>query len=457
MDLSRPFGDSVNDYISRQDYTLKFCSVDDAVKILTRLGPGALMAKVDLKHAFRLIPVHPADWHLLGYQFDNLYYFDIVLPFGLRSSPAIFNRLSDFLEWIVRHVANFADVLHYVDDFFFAGPANSRLCQLVMEFFFLLCGDLGVPIALDKCDGPSTTITFLGVQIDTVTQTLSLPEEKLRDLLSEFQVFSNAKSMTKRDLLSLIGKLSWATKIIPAGRIFLRRMINLANSVRQLHYRISLNKEFRADLNWWLEFLPLWNGFYSFLEPTWTSSADLNLFTDASLTFGCGAVYGHEWLQYEWPSELSSLKPHITWCEMFPVLLACHVWGHRWRTLRLTFYSDNSAVVSTWKSFSSRHCGVMDLIRRIYFTAARHNFHVRIVHIPGKDNLAADALSRNRLDLFRQLVPEADIAPQPVNYDVSLLLHALTAGQERTKKADQMRAASGFRDGQTLQRPPVIE
>ncbi|XP_055352887.1 uncharacterized protein LOC129598832 [Paramacrobiotus metropolitanus] len=348
MDLSRPFGDSVNDYISRQDYTLKFCSVDDAVKILTRLGPGALMAKVDLKHAFRLIPVHPADWHLLGYQFDNLYYFDIVLPFGLRSSPAIFNRLSDFFEWIVRHVANFADVLHYVDDFFFAGPANSRLCQLVMEFFFLLC------------------------------------EEKLRDFLSEFQVFSNAKSMTKRDLLSLIGKLSWATKIIPAGRIFLRRMINLANSVRQLHYRISLNKEFRADLNWWLEFLPLWNGFYSFLEPTWTSSADLNLFTDALLTFGCGAVYGHEWLH---------------------------------------------AVVSTWKSFSSRHCGVMDLIRRIYFTAARHNFHVRIVHIPGKDNLAADALSRNRLDLFRQLVPEADIAPQPVNYDVSLL--SLTSCADR--------------------------
>lgn len=61
MDLSRPFGSSVNDAISKVDYTLNYCSVDDAVRTLTSLGRGALMAKLDLKHAFRLIPVHPSN------------------------------------------------------------------------------------------------------------------------------------------------------------------------------------------------------------------------------------------------------------------------------------------------------------------------------------------------------------------------------------------------------------
>ena len=57
MDLSRPFDSSVNDYINREDYSLDFCSVDDAIHNLITLGKGALMTKLDIKHAFRLVPV----------------------------------------------------------------------------------------------------------------------------------------------------------------------------------------------------------------------------------------------------------------------------------------------------------------------------------------------------------------------------------------------------------------
>lgn len=92
-DLSRPLDDSGNNHISRTEFNLNFCSVDDTIRIISKFGIGALMAKMDLKHAFCLIPVHPSHWHLLGYYFDNQYYFDLVSPFGLRSSPAIFNRL----------------------------------------------------------------------------------------------------------------------------------------------------------------------------------------------------------------------------------------------------------------------------------------------------------------------------------------------------------------------------
>ncbi len=59
-------------------------SVDDAIAICHRLGKGALMAKVDLKDAFRLCPVCPEDWHLLGIYWKREYYIDKCLPFGLR-------------------------------------------------------------------------------------------------------------------------------------------------------------------------------------------------------------------------------------------------------------------------------------------------------------------------------------------------------------------------------------
>ncbi|GAV01362.1 hypothetical protein RvY_12086 [Ramazzottius varieornatus] len=58
---------------------------------------------MDVESAFRLTPVRKEDWHLLGYFFDNEYHFDIVFPFGLRSSPAIFNRLSEFVKWLLIH------------------------------------------------------------------------------------------------------------------------------------------------------------------------------------------------------------------------------------------------------------------------------------------------------------------------------------------------------------------
>lgn len=69
------------------------------------------MAHLDLKHAFRLIPVHPSQWHLLGYFFEQRFYFDVVLPVGFRSSPAIFNNLTDILEWAMNFYGRFADIL----------------------------------------------------------------------------------------------------------------------------------------------------------------------------------------------------------------------------------------------------------------------------------------------------------------------------------------------------------
>ena len=59
------------------------------------------MARTDIQSAFRLFPVHPEDWELLGMKWDGKYYYDKILPFGLRSAPSIFNHLSDAIEWIL--------------------------------------------------------------------------------------------------------------------------------------------------------------------------------------------------------------------------------------------------------------------------------------------------------------------------------------------------------------------
>ena len=84
--LSYPKGSSVNDFIPDYCSTVKYASVGDAVKLLKRLGKGCFMAKTDVKSAFRIIPIHPADYSLLGLKWDNMYYFDRCLAMGLSSS-----------------------------------------------------------------------------------------------------------------------------------------------------------------------------------------------------------------------------------------------------------------------------------------------------------------------------------------------------------------------------------
>ena len=94
LDLSSPRGQSVNDGISKEEFTCKYSKFDDAVSIILHLGKGALMGKIDIKHAFRICPVDPEQWSLLCFEWLGQFFTDTRLPFGSRSSPFIFNTFA---------------------------------------------------------------------------------------------------------------------------------------------------------------------------------------------------------------------------------------------------------------------------------------------------------------------------------------------------------------------------
>ena len=94
MDLSQPVGRSVNDFISKEEFPCQYTPFDEATRLVRQIGPGCLLTKVDIKHAYRLLPVRPDDWPLLVYYWEGQYWVDLKLPFGCRSSASIFNRVS---------------------------------------------------------------------------------------------------------------------------------------------------------------------------------------------------------------------------------------------------------------------------------------------------------------------------------------------------------------------------
>jgi len=151
-DLSFPEGASVNDGIDPYLCSLQYTSVDRVARADQSLGKGALLAKLDIKSAYHLIPIHPDNRCLLGFEWQGAHLIDGMLPLGLRSAPIIFTAVANALEWIVRQ-QGVNDIDHYIDDFIIIGPPKSDVCGQALGMTIRTCRELEAPLAMDKLEG----------------------------------------------------------------------------------------------------------------------------------------------------------------------------------------------------------------------------------------------------------------------------------------------------------------
>lgn len=154
-------------------------------------------------------------------------------------------------------------VFAYLDDFLIIADTKVE-CQQPYEELIKLLGELGFQINWDKAVVPCQRLTFLGIEIDTVHRQLTLPEWKLCELRLLLSETTAKQSITKRDLQSLVGKLNFAARVVLGGRTFLWRMIDTVNHMQRHHVRI--NSSLRADLEWWKQFLGVFNGKAFFID-----------------------------------------------------------------------------------------------------------------------------------------------------------------------------------------------
>ena len=161
------------------------------------------------------------------------------------------------------------------------------VCAEALATLDQTCSQLGVPIADHKRDGPTTCLTYLGIEVDTVASQLRLPQEKLHRLQALLAEWGDRKVCGRRELEALIGTLNHACKVVRSGRSFLRRILDLLHAVSSHPTRphpILLNRDFRSDLMWWHTFVASWNG-VSFLHPP-PYLPCLHMTSDASGSWG---------------------------------------------------------------------------------------------------------------------------------------------------------------------------
>ena len=394
---------------------MHYASFDKAVSIAVSAGRGAWLAKSDIKSAFRLLPVSPEDYELLGFSFDGSFYYDRCLPMGCSISCALFEKFSTLLEFRVKFVTKSSSVTHYLDDFLFVGSSRSS-CSTLLNTFTTICEELGVPLAHEKTEGPSQTITFLGLEIDTLRQEIRVPEGKVQKICAQNQQTLSQAKISLLGIQSLVGSLNFLCRAIAPGRAFLRRLIALSIGLNHPYHKVRITKGARLDLLMWLQFLSHFNGVSAFLKHEWVASDALELFTDAAASIGFGAYFGGRWTQGRWQDELISNPPSIAFLEFFPVVVAVKCWGALLANHKVLFHCDNTAVVCIINKRTSGCPRIMHLLRIFVLECLKYNIVFKAVHVPGTHNERADALSRFQMQRFRSASPHADqkMTPLPI-------------------------------------------
>lgn len=358
------------------------------------IKPNDYLCKVDLKNAYRCVSIHESNFNLTGLHWkfdgdaDETYFYDTKLPFGASKSPSIFQRLSSAVCRIMKAKFNIL-VISYLDDFLIISDSYNN-CKNALQRLLEILRLLGFHINYSKISGPAQKLIFLGVLIDTVEMTLSLPNEKLSDFNLLLRSFQTKRRASKRQLESLIGSLNWASQVIQGGRPFLRRIIDLQNTLKGHSDKVLLNSDFFADLDWWLHFMHFFNGKTRILDNKAISPLQCDACSE-----GGGAVFLGDFLYINWAVDMPEVAPlHINLKETIIIVVAIFRWASLLQNKKVIVYTDNVTAKSVINKMSSKNPTVMVYIRFLFFMQAVFNFSIFCVHIPGKRNRLADAVSR---------------------------------------------------------------
>ena len=217
-----PVGRAVNEGIPQTDVPICLPThrrIQQKIRqAYTRAG-RVVLAKRDIKSAYRNVQVHPDDWHLCGLQWDGQYFVDTHLSFGCRSSVDRFLTVTDALEWALRRWG--VNVVHYIDDFVFVSDSYEEAEEAIAKFE-IICRAWGLPIKEEKNVGPGERVTLLGVDYDMVAMTAAMPAATLKNIKTACS--EGAEGMLVTNAETLVGVLTWASSCVVAASTFVQSL-----------------------------------------------------------------------------------------------------------------------------------------------------------------------------------------------------------------------------------------
>ncbi|KAI2657747.1 ORF V: Enzymatic polyprotein [Labeo rohita] len=347
-------------------------------RMLTCIRPQDWFAAIDLKDAYFHVSILPRHRPFLRFAFEGRAYQYKVLPFGLSLSPRVFTKvaeaaLSPLWQTGIR-------ILNYLDDWLLIAHSRDLLCEqrdLVLRHL----SHLGLQVNREKSKlSPVQRISFLGVELDSVSMTARLINERAQSVLKCLESFRHKTAVPLKTFQRLLGHMAAAAAVTPLGLLHMRPL------QRWLHDRVPRWAWHRGTLR--IGVSPQCRRLFS----PWQVSRHLVVYTDASST-GCGAVCNGQAASGSWTGP--RLQWHINCLELLAVLLALRRFRPTLRHKHVLVRTDSTATVA----YINRQGGLRSrrmsqLARHLLLWSQTWLKSLRAVHIPGELNRAADQLSR---------------------------------------------------------------
>jgi len=416
---------SPNSFISRDKVAVPLDNLHDlgACLLGVRLTHGMdiplVVFKSDVSQAYRRIPLHFL-WPLFQViTIDGMRHVDRNNNSGNRGAGSLWGGFMGLVLWITIFVKGISDLFAYVDDTFSWEFADNvlwyepyqRLLPTKQVRLLLLWDELRIPHE-DVKQVSGSSLTIIGLDVDPNAMTITMPSQPRLDLLAALRTFAHpGQRHSLRDFQKLAGWMNWALNAYPLLRPGLSMLYNKMSGKSNAHQLIWVSVSLCRELSWFADRVEGSDGVHIMTSHRWgRNDAEYNLFCDAcpiGLAFWFPAAdFG---FQHALSPDVPS--PGIFFHESLAVVSALSWFIHNVplrRRMWIAIYSDNLNTVDMFNTLRAQ-----PLYNPLLITAVDllldHGVDLRVFHIPGQDNIVADALSRFRFDTVALYAPSLRI------------------------------------------------
>ncbi len=380
-------------------------------------SPSSVLGKRDLKSGFHHVVLQEDSRKYMGFEHPGCpgkIGRWVALPFGAAQSPAIFcsvtSASADILNAQFRLKGIKATCTVYVDDYFIEAGDHQHM-RMAFDVMDEIGAELGLTWNLDKDrgrDSPLSKLEFLGILVDAVSGRLDLPvakREAYRQAVHDFRVrFLNSEAVCRKSLEKLVGKLAFAASVSRWGYSFLQEAFDAlypGDHRRAGKWPVSVDytSGLRSELLFWDGTLynpdSVWHGadrFFTGSTEFVLGSANMQMFTDASGSFGWGATMDGTTLLGKWSEtrEGDVQGSIIAVKETRAVFRALEHHLPELHRHHVLVRSDNVATVAAINKGAARWPGGRQEVMAIASLAIKGQFSLRALHVAGVDNPADD-------------------------------------------------------------------
>jgi len=370
--------------------------------------------KSDVSAAYRQMPMHFLYQLLTVITVNNERRVDHCNNFGNRGAQKIWQSFMSLVMWILVFKRGLKDLKCYTDDAYsFSRVGDSAFYQPYQRWMpadqvKILClwDEIGLPHDNAKqISGP--IIPCIGFDVDPNAMTVTMIPSKRESLIDACELFVSSGRRSLRDFQRLAGHINWALNVYPRMRPALSALYSKTTGKNKSFANIRINNGIRRELAWFVNHIKNSDGIHFLKSVVWsphdTGHSTMVAYTDAS-SKGIGVWFPGEHVGYQCPLPSNAPKDVIFFFEALAVCSAIHLTRCFQKTTRLIVYTDNTNAFDIFTSMAAKSDYNRILMSSVD-VLIEDQLDLRVYHIPGKENLIADPLSRFKNILAQVLSP----------------------------------------------------